>query len=65
MAFLVNESKNIAQRELVCEIYKQANLEELLVEDPLVAQTREQRKKEINALRMAQTLLNDVTSYKF
>jgi len=53
MAFLVNESKNIAQRELVCEIYKQGGLDELLVEDPIIAQTREQRKKEINALRMA------------
>ena len=40
MAFLVNESKQIAQRELVGEIYKFGNLEELLVEDPIVAQTR-------------------------
>lgn len=61
MAFLVNESKNIAQRELVSEIYKQGNLEELMVEDPLVTQTREQRKKETKALRMAQSLLNEVT----
>ena len=60
MAFLVNESKQIAQRELVCEIYKQGNLDELMVEDPIIAQTREQRKKEIKALRVAQTLLNDV-----
>lgn len=60
MAFLVNESKQIAQRELVSEIYKQGNLDELMVEDPIIAQTREQRKKEIKALRVAQTLLNDV-----
>ena len=65
MAFLVNESRNIAQRELVSEIYKFSNLDELLVEDPIISQTREQRKKEIKALRMAQSLLNDVTSYKF
>lgn len=65
MAFLVNESRNIAQRELVGEIYKFGNLDELLVEDPIVAQTREQRRKEIKALRMAQTLLNDVSQYKF
>jgi dynamin 1-like protein len=61
MAFLVNESKNIAQRELVSEIYKQSNLDELMIEDPIVTQTREQRKKETKALRMAQTLLNEVT----
>jgi len=41
MAFLVNESKNIAQRELVSEIYKQGNLEELMVEDPVISQTRD------------------------
>jgi replication fork clamp-binding protein CrfC len=54
MAFLVNESKNIAQRELVSEIYKQGNLDELMVEDPVISQTRDQRKKEIKALRSAQ-----------
>jgi len=37
MAFLVNESRNIAQRELVSEIYKFGNLDELLVEDPVVS----------------------------
>jgi len=60
MAFLVNESKGIAQRELVSEIYKQGNLEELMVEDPVVSQMREQRRREIKSLRQAQELLNDV-----
>jgi dynamin 1-like protein len=58
MAFLVNESKQIAQRELVSEIYKQGNLEDLMVEDPVISQTREQRRKEITALRQAQALLS-------
>ena len=40
MAFLINESRNIAQRELVGEIYKLGNLDDLLIEDPLVTQTR-------------------------
>ena len=40
MAFLINESKNIAQRELVSEIYKQTNLDDLMVEDPVISQTR-------------------------
>lgn len=65
MAFLVNQSINIAQRELVSEIYKLGNLEDLLVEDPLIAQAREQRRKEILALRTAQQCLNEATQYKF
>ena len=47
MSFLVNQSKSIAQSELVSEIYKRGGFEDLLVEDPLVVQVREQRKKEI------------------
>ena len=65
MAFLINESKNIAQRELVGEIYKQGNLDDLMVEDPVISQTRDQRKKEIKALRSAQQLLNDVSQAHF
>ena len=37
MNFLVNQSKVIAQSELVNAIYKDASMEELLVEDPIVA----------------------------
>ncbi len=37
MAFLINESKNIAQRELVGEIYKLGNFEDLMVEDPVIS----------------------------
>jgi len=65
MAFLVNESKQIAQRELVSEIYKQGNLEDLMVEDPVISQTREQRRKEIAALRQAQALLSQVIQSRF
>jgi dynamin 1-like protein len=36
MAFLVNESRKIAQSELVAEIYRGGDLEALLVEDPMV-----------------------------
>jgi len=49
----------------VSEIYKQGNLDELMVEDPVISQTREQRKKEIKALRAAQGLLNDVQQARF
>lgn len=61
MAFLINQSKSIAQRELVGEIYKIGNFDDLLVEDPMISQTRELRKKEINALRTAQTYLSEAS----
>ena len=41
MAFMINESRKLAQSELVTEIYKGGDLENLLVEDPLVVQQRE------------------------
>jgi hypothetical protein len=65
MAFLVNESRSIAQRELVSEIYRLGNLDDLMIEDPIVSQTRQQRKKEILALRTAQQCLIEVTQFKF
>ncbi len=36
MAFLINASKDIAQRELVTEIYKSGKFEDLLIEDPVI-----------------------------
>ena len=41
MAFLVNESKRIAQAELVSEIYKAGDIDSLLVEDPMVVAQRD------------------------
>lgn len=64
MAFLVNESRNVAQSELVEQIYKQGNLDQLVVEDPMVAAQRESCKNTIKALQKAQKLLSEVTQYK-
>ena len=61
MAFLVNKSIGISQSELVSEIYRTGNLEDLLIEDPLIAQTRVIRKKEVNALRTAQSCLSEAS----
>jgi hypothetical protein len=47
MAFLVHESRKIAQSELVESIYKQGNLDQLVVEDPMVAAARLNCKKVI------------------
>ena len=59
MSFLVNQSKSIAQSELVNSIYEDPNKDELLVEDPTVALNRDNCKKVIKALRNAQELLNE------
>ena len=53
MAFLVNESKRVAQIELVEQIYKRGDLEQLVVEDPMITANRESCKKVIEALRQA------------
>ena len=41
MALLVNESKRLAQSELVVKVYQAEDLDQLLVEDPIVAANRE------------------------
>lgn len=64
MAFLVTESRRIAQSELVECIYKQGNLDQLVVEDPMVRANRENCKNVIGALKTAQNLLGEVTQYK-
>jgi len=63
MAFLVNESRKIAQSELVSQIYKNDNLESLLVEDPMVVEQRNNCKKTIDALKQAQKILVEVGKF--
>lgn len=65
MAFLVNESRRIAQSELVAQIYKSGDIESLLVEDPMVVANRKNCKKVLGALREAQKLLAEVDQLKF
>ena len=47
MAFLVNESRQIAHSMLIENIYKTGNLDALVVEDPMVAAQRDSCKKTI------------------
>jgi len=51
MAFLINESRKIAQSELVSQIYKSGNIETLLVEDPMIVENRANCRKVLIALR--------------
>lgn len=64
MAFLINESRKKAHSELVEQIYKQGNLDQLVVEDPMITANRKSCKKIIQALKKAQNLLGEVTQYK-
>ena len=57
MSFLVNESRRLAQSELVVKVYQDPQLEQLLVEDPIVAANRDSCVSVIKALRIAQGLL--------
>ena len=63
MAFLINESRKIAQSELVSQIYKAGDLDSLLVEDPMVVEHRNQCKKIIIALKSAQAILAEVSKF--
>ena len=64
MNFLVNESRRMAQSELIVHVYQDPELEKLLVEDPIVAANRESCIEVISALRTAQVLLSEVNQYR-
>jgi hypothetical protein len=51
MAFLVHESRRVAQTELIEGIYKQGNLDALVIEDPMITAQRENCKKVVAALK--------------
>lgn len=51
MAFLVQQSTEIARGSLVEEIYTKDDIKNLMIEDPLVAKNREQVLQSIKALR--------------
>ena len=65
MAFLVNQSKIAAQRELVKELYKEGEFEELLAEDAVLVNKREGCKEAIKNLRAALETINDVRDFHF
>ena len=58
MCFLVNESKNIAHRELVRSLYSPESIQTLVQENPIIAQNRKLVKKVLLTLRDAINVLN-------
>ena len=65
MAFLITQSRQKAQGELVEEIYSKEKINDLMIEDPMVAKNREMVLESIKALRQAQTILNEATQFKY
>jgi dynamin 1-like protein len=66
MAFLVNKTKNLAQRELVAAIYNdQVELKELLAEDNATMKKREACKEMVTTLRKSLEFLNEVRDFYF
>lgn len=66
MAFLVNKTKNFAQRELVAAIYNdQVELKQLLAEDNVTMKKREACKEMVAVLRKSLEFLNEVRDFYF
>jgi replication fork clamp-binding protein CrfC len=63
MHFLVNQSKQNAQNELVSKLYKEDLLDELLEESPTVASRRKACTAIVDTLRRANKILNDVRDF--
>ena len=60
MGFLKNESKSILQQELVVDLYKESNLKELLVENPIIYEKRIQCKKNYELYQESLKILNEI-----
>lgn len=65
MAFLVNQSKNVAQRELVSELYREEGgaMRDLLQEDPALQIEREECKTIIKVLKKAMEVIIELRDY--
>ena len=63
MYFLVNESKDKVQNELVAALYKEDLFDELLEEGPQVAARRQQCKQLLDVLKRAHKILNEVRDF--
>jgi replication fork clamp-binding protein CrfC len=63
MHFLVNNSKDSMQNELVSALYREDNFEKLLEESPLIAQRRLQCKQLLETLKRGNSILNEVRDF--
>jgi len=61
MCFLVNQSKKIAEKEMVSQLYKCNELETLLQEDPYIGKKRKQLKESLTYLKNSMDVLTNFT----
>ena len=66
MAFLVNKTKNMAQRELVAALYSDdVNLNDLLMEDNATVKKRQACEEMVATLQKSLNYLNEVRDFYF
>ena len=66
MAFMVNKTKNLAQRELVSALYNDSvDLRALLSEDTATVRKREAAQEMVEVLRKSLEFLNEVRDFYF
>ena len=66
MAFLVNKTKNMAQKELVGALYNDSvDLRQLLSEDNATVKKRDQCEEMVKTLRKSLEFLNEVRDFYF
>lgn len=64
MCFLVNQSKVMAEKEMVSQLYNSNELEKLLEEDPVIANKRNHCKNILLTLKSSLDSLNDIKDTK-
>ncbi|CAD8126124.1 unnamed protein product [Paramecium sonneborni] len=62
ITFLVNQSRNFCERELIGLLYKQELVDELLQENQFIQKSRAEAKQTLISLRTCLNLLNDLDS---
>jgi dynamin 1-like protein len=63
MCFLVNQSKIMAEKEMVSQLYKSAELDSLLHEDPNIAKKRKNCKDTLQNLKKSLEILSDFNDF--
>ena len=65
MCFLVNAVKETLTSHLISELYREELFDDLLQEDPRVAQDRLQRQQVLNVLKKASEIVHEVREGTF
>ena len=63
MCFLVNQSKIMAEKEMVSQLFKSEELESLLVEDPNIAKKRKICKDNLQNLKKSLEIISDFNEF--